>query len=355
MTEPTAHRIVVLGAGSIGAYVGGALIASGTPATLIGRARMRERIAAHGLHLSDLNGYEARIAPSDLSYVDAADEARVAQALQSAALVLVAVKSADTAAAAQTLARHLPRSALVCSLQNGIGNADVLRAALPAHRVCAGMVPFNVVQLLPSRLHRGTWGELMVQADPAWAQWSAAFASARLPLQQRADMREVQWGKLLLNLNNAINALSGVPLKAQLAQRGYRRILATLIDEALQALRAAGIAPAQIGKLAPARIPFVLRLPDWLFTRLAAGMLKIDPQARSSMWEDLQAGRRTEVDEFNGAVARLAHQHGLRAPCNEAITALVRQAEQGGQRDWAAEALAAALLSAPPAAPQPPR
>ena len=355
MTESTRLRIVVLGAGSIGAYVGGALLDAGSAVTLIGRARMRERIATHGLHLSDLNGHEAHLAASAVPWVDAADEVQVARALQSAALVLVAVKSADTAAAAQTLARHLGPEALVCSLQNGIGNADVLRAALPAHRVCAGMVPFNVVQLPPSRLHRGTWGELMVRADPAWTHWSNAFASAHLPLQQRTDMREVQWGKLLLNLNNAINALSGVPLKAQLAQRGYRRILAALIDEALQALKAAGIAPAQIGKLAPSRMPFVLRLPDWLFTRLAAGMLKIDPQARSSMWEDLQAGRRTEVDEFNGAVARLAREHGLRAPCNEAIAALVRQAEQGGRRDWGVQALETALLSAQPTAPQPPR
>ncbi len=345
MDHAAQPHVVVLGAGSIGAYVGGALIASGTPAVLIGRARMRDRIAAHGLHLSDLNGQEARLGAEAIAWVDAGDEAAVAQALRVADLALVAVKSADTATAAQTLARHLKRGALVCSLQNGIGNAHILRAALPSHRVCAGMVPFNVVQLPPSRLHRGTWGELMVQADAGWAPWHAAFAAARLPLQERADMREVQWGKLLLNLNNAINALSGVPLKAQLAQRGYRRILATLIDEALAALRAAGIAPAQIGKLPPHRMPFVLRLPDWLFTRIAAGMLKIDPEARSSMWEDLQAGRRTEVDEFNGAVAALAQAHGLQAPCNRAITALVHQAEQGGRRDWSADELQRALMS----------
>lgn len=344
MTNPAPEpQVVVLGAGSIGAYVGGALMASGTPVALIGRQRMRERITAHGLQLTDLSGRDIWLAAKDIAYINAQDLAAVAQALQHSDLALVTVKSADTAAAAQTLARHLKPGALVCSLQNGIGNADILRSALPSHRVCAGMVPFNVVQLPPSRLHRGTWGELMVEAHAGWAPWHAAFAAAHLPLQERADMRAVQWGKLLLNLNNAINALSGVPLKAQLAQRGYRQILATLIDEALMALRAAGIAPAQIGKLPPQRMPFVLRLPDWLFTRIAAGMLKIDAEARSSMWEDLQAGRRTEVDEFNGAVVALAQAQGLDAPCNRAITALVHQAEQGGRRDWSAEELLRAL------------
>ena len=192
MTDHAAQpHVVVLGAGSIGAYVGGALIASGTPAVLIGRARMRDRIAAHGLHLSDLNGQEARLGAEAIAWVDAGDEAAVAQALRVADLALVAVKSADTATAAQTLVQHLKPGALVCSLQNGIGNAHILQAALPSHRVCAGMVPFNVVQLPPSRLHRGTWGELMVQADAGWAPWHAAFAAARLPLQERADMREV--------------------------------------------------------------------------------------------------------------------------------------------------------------------
>ena len=330
-------RIVVFGAGSIGAYVGGALIAAGADVVLIGRARLREQIASHGLRISDMDGRDSRLQPQQVQCVENP------AALGGAGLVLVTVKSADTESTAQLLALHAAPDALVVSLQNGIGNADVLRRALPGRTVLGGMVPFNVVQLPESRFHRGTEGSLMVEASPALAPWLPMFEVAGLPLIERTDFVAVQWGKLLLNLNNAINALSGIPLKAQLSERDYRRCLALLMDEALRALSAAGIVPAQIGKVPPSRMPRLMRLPDWLFKRVATSALRIDPEARSSMWEDLQAGRRTEVDYLNGAVVALAEKVGLDAPANRRIVALVHAAERGDGGGMSGEALLAAL------------
>ena len=316
-------RIVVLGAGSIGVYVGASLQATGADVLLLGRARMGERLAQGGVLLTDLQGGRRQLAGAQIQFTT--DPAQLA----TASLVLVTVKSADTAAAAAGIASHAPATCVVLSLQNGIGNAEVLRAALPGRAVLGGMVPFNVVQMADQRFHRGTEGELMTEASPALAPWLAAFEQAGLPLQQRSDFLEVQWGKLLLNLNNAVNALSNLPLKTELSQRAYRRCLALLMDEALRVLSAAGIAPAKLARVAPGLLPTVLRLPDWLFVRLAATMLRIDPEARSSMWEDLQAGRRTEIDHLNGAVLALARTVGQAAPANASIIALVRQAEQG--------------------------
>jgi len=333
----TPSTIAIFGAGSIGAFVGGALMAGGADVVLIGRARVGERIARHGLAISDMDGRRLEVSAERVRYSE--DPA----ALAGAGLVLVTVKSADTAAAAQALAAHASDDAVVVSLQNGIGNADVLRRALPGRQVLAGMVPFNVVQTGDGRFHRGTEGSLMVEASPALAPWLAAFEAAGLPLLQRADFVSVQWGKLLLNLNNGINALSGLPLKAQLSQRSYRRCLALLMDEALGVLRAAGIAPAQVAKVAPARLPKLLRLPDWLYKRLASASLRIDPEARSSMWEDLQAGRRTEIDYLNGAVVALAGSVGMDAPANRKIVDLVHAMEQGNGQAMAGPKLLAAL------------
>ena len=95
--------------------------------------------------------------------------------------------------------------------------------------------------------------------------------------------------------------------------------------------------------MGPGLLPTLLRLPDALFTRVAATMLRIDPQARSSMWEDLQAGRRTEVDYLNGAVVTLARSLGLTAPANERLVALVRAAEAGTQPALSGAALWQAL------------
>ena len=94
-------------------------------------------------------------------------------------------------------------------------------------------------------------------------------------------------------------------------------------------MRAAGIKPAKISKVDPSWLPTILRMPDLLFKQMAASMLRIDPEARSSMWDDLQAKRRTEVDYLNGAIVTLAESLGLDAPLNRRIVALIRRAEQG--------------------------
>jgi 2-dehydropantoate 2-reductase len=92
----------------------------------------------------------------------------------------------------------------------------------------------------------------------------------------------------------------------------------------LGVLRRAGITPAQVVAVAPARLPALLTLPSPVFRVLAARMLRIDAQARSSMSDDLTRQRPTEIDALCGEVVRLAHGCGARAPLNERMVALVQ-------------------------------
>jgi 2-dehydropantoate 2-reductase len=153
---------------------------------------------------------------------------------------------------------------------------------------------------------------------------AAALTLAGIATAVRRDIDAVQWGKLILNLNNAVNALSDLPLKRQLADRQWRLVLAASIREAVAVLRAARIHPATLGKAPPRLLPAILELPDWLFVRVAASMLKIDDAARSSMAEDLEQGREPEIEELNGEIVRLAERSGMAAPVNHAIIAEVR-------------------------------
>ncbi len=229
---------------------------------------------------------------------------------------------------ADLIARYASPGATIVSLQNGVGNVPVLRERLPNHKVLAGMVGFNAVSLGQARYHRATSGEIVLERDAA--NTAAKLAVPGLDVSSSDNMPGVQWGKLLLNLNNAINALSDLPLRDQLSQRPWRAILAAQMAEGLAAMKAAGISPVTSPLPAPL-LPFVLRLPDSVFRVLAGRMLKIDPQARSSMWEDLKLRRRTEIDYLQGAIVRLAAQHGGRAPLSERITTLVRSAEAARQ------------------------
>lgn len=336
--------IVIAGAGSIGCYAGGCLAFAGRQVILLARPRIDEALRKRGLRVTDLDGRDRLIKADALSVT-----ADPAVALRGAEMILVTVKSGATQEMAALIAAHAHPDTVVVSLQNGVGNADRLRAGLAGRLVLAGMVAFNVVQSpegeLPLRVHRASEGKVMIE-DGVDGLVDLLDVDGFV-VAAHGDMTAVLWGKLLFNLNNALVALCGLPLATQLADRRWRLILAGQIDEALAAMRASSIEPARIAGLRPALLPKVLRLPDWLFKILARRMLAIDPEARSSMWDDLQRGRPTEIDELQGAILRLANEAGTPAPLIKRVTALVRKAEQEkrGSPGLTPEAISAGLRS----------
>ncbi|MBN9272469.1 MAG: 2-dehydropantoate 2-reductase, partial [Mesorhizobium sp.] len=253
--------------------------------------------------------------------------------LTGADIVLVTVKSGATEDMARLIAKHARADATVVSLQNGIDNAARLKALVAGRPVLAGMVPFNVVQPAdgeqPLHVHRASEGTVLVQVDmPGLAELLSVEGCA---VAAHPGIQGVLWGKLLFNLNNALVALSDLPLAQELAERRWRLVLARQIREALAAMKAGGIRPvAAAGSAPPALLPFILSLPDWLFGRLARRLLAIDPHARSSMWDDFQHRRPTEIEALQGAVLDLAKRTGTAAPAIERTVALVRAAERAG-------------------------
>ncbi len=327
------RRIAIFGAGAIGCWVGGRLAAGGADVVLIGRPRVLDELKG-GLKVSEL-GERAWTAKPELA-TDAA-------AAKGADVVLVTVKSAATAEAARELAGA--RGAVIVSLQNGVRNVEVLRGALAGATVLAGMVPFNVARVAPGHYHRGTTGELMFEAASEIAPLVDACRAAELPYELREDMRAVQWGKLVMNLNNAINALSGVPLAEELADRDFRRCLSLAMREALALLAAAKLPVARLLKLPLPVVARLLPAPDWVFRPIAARVASADPKARSSMFDDLAAHRATEIDYLQGEIVELAAKHGRAAPINARLRELVRAAEAGGKRDFTGRELLQALHS----------
>ncbi len=320
--SPTNSPVLIMGAGSVGCYLGGCLAAAGLEVHFVGRPRVIAALREQGLKLTDLNGREQRIQSVDLHLHE-----QVPASL-SPSVTLLCVKSGATTSAAAELQAALPAGSLVVSMQNGIGNAERAQATAPDLRCLPGMVPFNIAELAPGHFHRGTAGALMAQDDPLLQPLQAAFSAQGLGFKLLPDLRAIQWGKLLINLNNPVNALSGRPLREQLLQRGYRRCFAALQSEALQVLAAAGIEPAQLAALPPRRLPAMLRLPTFIFKRLAKRMLQIDAKARSSMADDLALGRSTEIDALCGEVVRLAASNGRQAPLSARMCELVQNFPQ---------------------------
>jgi 2-dehydropantoate 2-reductase len=374
-------NIIVLGAGAIGCYVGGRLAAAGEHVTLVGRPKTTEPLALGGLTVTDLDGFKAHVAADLTSQnLSVASSLKLAQTNRLAkkpetksthnasanenTVVLLCVKGGATMSAAQEIAEYCPAGTSVVSLQNGVDNVARIKSAAPQMQAFAGMVPYNVVMKTATHVHRTTMGQIYLEQSNTSTNTStnasinastnistntssvtqevaAIFNAAGLNTVLSTDMRTVQWSKLLLNVNNPVNALSDLPLREQLLNRDFRYVLATLQLEVLAVMCAAGITPMQLAAAPPKLLPHLLKLPNVLFTRIAKKMLRVDISARSSMWDDVQHARTTEIDDMCGAVVRLAAQVGIVAPCNEAICKLINTHTKGHR--WTGSELRKAL------------
>jgi 2-dehydropantoate 2-reductase len=317
-------KVAILGAGSIGCFIGGAWVAAGVPVTFIGRPRLSKDTDEHGLTLSDYSGWQIRLGPGEVDYRCGPE------ALEDAEIIVVTVKRGDTAAAADDIAMQGTPGATVISFQNGVSNIEVLEQNLGGRfEVARGMVPYNVAYLGNGRFHKGVAGNLYVEQRARVLALADAIGSGPAALKLSDDMLGLAWGKLLINLNNAVNALSGRTLKDELKARDYRRVFAASIREGLALLERSEIAPATVGPIAPNVLPRIIDSPDWLFNNMFLRRWKIDSKARSSMADDLAAGRETEVEYLNGELVRLAERLQRDAPVNRTIVELVHKAEGG--------------------------
>ncbi|MFC3613943.1 2-dehydropantoate 2-reductase [Lutimaribacter marinistellae] len=315
-------RIAIAGAGSIGCFTGALLAAGGQSVTLLGRARVLDPIAADGLTVTDFSGLSQYVPAASLTL------ATDPEALSGAEIVIVTVKDTATAEMARAIAEHAAPEAPVISWQNGMEAARTLRDLLSGRDIRAGMVPFNVVPKGPAAYHRATSGDIVIASGPG--ALADMLSVPDLPVAESDRIEAVQWGKLLINLGNGLNALSGLTLTEMLRDRDWRRLMADQMAEALAVLRVDGIAPASTTPLPATMTPHILRLPTPLFTRIAARMLTIDPAARASMAHDLDAGRPTEIDSLQGEILRRAENRGIATPICARVRALIIEATAKG-------------------------
>ena len=319
-----ADRIAVLGAGSVGCFIGGCWQAAGLPVAFIGRPRIAHDIREHGLTLSDYSGWTTTLREVDFASVPAP--------LADADVIVLTVKSGSTADAAREIAEHGREGAMVISFQNGISNVDVLERELGGRfRIVRGMVPYNIAYLGEGRFHKGVAGDLYADDRQETRALAGRIGGGPAALKVSDNMIGLAWAKLLINLNNAINALSGRTLVEELRERDYRRVFAAAMREGLALLKRAKIRPATVGGVGPRTLPLVINSPDWLFRNVFQKKWKIDAKARSSMADDLAAGRKTEIDYINGELVALADRLGAAAPINRKIVELVRSAEAGAK------------------------
>lgn len=321
-------KIGIYGSGAIGCFLGGILAASGCDVTFLCRPKVYNILSEKGLIISDLYGFLEKIESSALQLTTDISE------MSKMDVVFICVKSASTEEVAYEIKKEfISHRPILISFQNGVSNVPMLKDILKEYQILEGMVPYNISMQSEMHFHRGTEGQLIVKSSELNQGLIEEFKKANLDIQFSDAMLEIQWAKLLLNLNNSINAISGLPLKQQLSIREYRQCLAMANKEALNLLKIYQIKPAKLTVISPDIIPYILSLPNSLFKIISHKTLKIDPLARSSMQDDLLSGKPTEVDWINGEIIKLANKIGKEAPINEYLLKCIKQKEKSNSID----------------------
>ncbi len=312
----TQSRIIIFGAGSIGCYLGGRILQGGGRVRFIGRDRYAQAIAENGLSLTRYDDPIVRLTDIDFQTDPTG--------LKDAEIVALCVKSGDTRDAARMIRDYAPKAWIV-SFQNGLSNLPALCDELPNNKISGAVVPFNVTSPTPGQFHQGTAGDLIIGPEAPEAL-TGPLRQAGVGVQIVDDIDGHLWAKLLVNLNNALNALSGGPLRDGLIQRDYRRVLIAMIKEGLAVAKTEGVAVATFNGRAPQALLKIMSRPDWIYRIIMDRIVKIDRTARSSMLDDLELGRSSELDHLQGEIARRSDRMGVDVPVNRAVMAAVEQA-----------------------------
>jgi 2-dehydropantoate 2-reductase len=298
-------RIAVVGAGAVGGYFGGLLARARAPVVMIGRPAFVEAVKKNGLFLDTLHFQESvRVeASTDLS------------AIRGAEIVLFCVKTTDNAATARAIAPLLAPNALVLSFQNGVDNVEQIRAAaaieaLPTVVYVAASVPE------PGRVKHVGRGDLVFGPKNEKTERAASlFSRANVPSRISDNIAGELWTKLIWNCAlNAVSALGRAKYGQIAASADARKVVETLVDEVLAVARAADIHPPGLENPKEA----------------IGGAFQIARQmaeALSSTAQDMNRGKRTEIDSLNGYISRRGAELGVPTPVNHALYALVKLAE----------------------------
>ena len=294
MSAEPGDRVTIFGTGALACFIGARLARAGARVTLVGTwPEALAAIAHHGIRVEDEAGaWSASVAT-----------ARPGDEVEPCPLVLVLVKSHQTRTIARDVARAVTAGGIVVTLQNGLGNREILEREVGPDRVAVGVVTAGARILAPGRVS-GQPGAVTLGAGPVASPRLARLATlllrAGFETELGDDVKRLVWRKLAVNC--AINPLSvvrGTTNGALLEREEDRQLLAGAAREVALVAHARGV---ELG-VDPAALVFEV-------DRRTSGN-------RSSMLQDVERGAPTEIDALNGALVREGARLGVPTPINE--------------------------------------
>jgi 2-dehydropantoate 2-reductase len=302
-------KVVVFGAGAIGSWVGAALAAAGNDVTLVARHEHAAVVEAQGLRVSGKTELLARPRA-----VTSAKEAPVPD------LLVLTVKAYDTKQAIRDLRPLVGARTDVLSLQNGLGNVEALADAFDDRQVLAGVTTHGVTFEAPGHVRHAGVGYFLVGSpanEHARAEKAAAlFRAAGIDAQATPRIVGELWAKVVVNASiNPVTAITGLRNGALLEVPALRELMQRAAEEAIDVARAEG---------AP--------LPDDDLVARARRVAELTAANKSSMLQDVERGRRTEIDSICGEIVQRGLARSVDTPVNLTLRALVKGIEESTRR-----------------------
>jgi 2-dehydropantoate 2-reductase len=302
-------KILVMGAGAVGCYYGGRLAQAGHDVTFVARGENLQALQRAGLTVTSVHG--------DFHLLQVHAVARVEEG-EACDLVLVCVKSHDTAQAAEAVRPAIGPETLVLSLQNGVENEEILAETLKTANVLGGMVyigaelvsPGTVVHTFSGRL---VFGERNGERTTRAEHLEQIFLGAGLQAELSSDITATLWDKLMWNATfNAVATLTRSTVGEVLANPQTRQLLRDTMREVIAVAQAQGV-----------RIS-AARADEHLESSQSPAMAAF----ATSMAQDFARGKHLEYDALNGAVVRAGQRYHVPTPLNQAFCALLHQLDQ---------------------------
>jgi 2-dehydropantoate 2-reductase len=305
----------VIGAGSVGLGLAASLAVAGQRVTLLARSGSLAALRDSAITVSGMHG-EHTLPAGTIAIEDAG---RPSDATRACDMLVVSTKAHDIEAALSPFAGAGPAPAAVLSMHNGLGASEAIRAVLGAE------IPVYASAMMIGRERQGLahvaikaaaspimTGPLLGDATATLERFVAAAQAGFLPIRIDPAIRDTVLFKLLFNTcMNPTGALTGLTYGALISHPRTLALIERLAEETLAVLSAEfGYRPAESGAAYARNI-------------LAPAVLARSAGHRSSMLQDIEAGRRTEIDSLNGAVARLGRKHGIATPTHDALIDLV--------------------------------
>ena len=295
-------RLLIVGAGAIGCLFAARLKRAGFQITLLEKVQETvDRINADGIAVEGVSGQYSVIVP-----------AYSGRAPHEPDLVILCVKSYDTREASETIRPWLQPDAPVLTLQNGVGNIEILQKVFGRERVLGGVTAEGATVVAPGKIRHAGQGETIVGGGKAAGEVVSVLEKAGFNIRAVDDIHPFIWGKLMINAGiNALAAITRLKNGRLPNLKGTRSIMEEAVSEAVTIIKAKNIG---IPYLDP--IGRVMEVCE-----ATAGNT-------ASMLQDVLNKKRTEIDSINGAIVREGAALGIPTPVNSTLTSLVQAIEE---------------------------